>query len=825
MSRRSAWGGGRGARASWGVLLALVVGCGGGEGGPGRVEVARLELEPAEMEILRGQRARLQVKAWDARGREMDAPELDWSSSNLEVASVGEKGEVAALGIGEAEIEARAGSVRATAAVRVREARLERLVIEPREPKVVEGRSIQLQAIAYDELDEPHSDLEVTWESSAPLYASVDEKGRVSGLRMNESATITARHGELKDSVEVRVLAPVFLLDLQPASMTLLEGQRGSFTVKLLDANLEEMEPRAMAWSSEDEEVVRVDEEGEVEAVGVGETRIFAETEEKSSWARVEVRPRAKELELLLDPLDIRVGGQVPLRALARDARGAIVEPIDLQWSVGDASVAQILGRAVVEGLAPGTTTVTARNDEHGIEASATLRVREGARFHLSGPPGPVWTAGDSFQLSLEVETAGGERIAARAPVWFSEDESVATIDQEGRVELVGVGQATVGVRAEGFTRALDFPVAVRFVEMALGQQSTCGLAANGTVWCWGRKAELEGESLEFIPSWIPEEVGKKIVAIRHGGGACEQLSTEEPVCDITYGLREDGGLVAFHLGLPAKEIASTDFSYFDAVGGEICGIDALGELHCLGQSLEAPGPIDALLLHPLGSCLLGGGSLDCEGEGPLAVDLSAWNFSPMGPFPLSVSSGHGCALTAGGEAVCWGENEDGQVLPTSQAPALSPTVVADEVRSVAVAEKVSLFLQEGGRAIVQGMGRFPHPRGLPDVVLDMYVEEFDWAGSARAIFAGPGGHRCLLLESGRPFCWGSNEMGQAGHRPLKEPCADYVMPVGEPISPHPESAFRAARCEADFPFQPCLLASTLGPAPPCCPEPDDDAC
>lgn len=795
------------------LFLASFAACSSGPEAPrGDRKVERLEIEPVSLELIRWQRASLQATAWDADGKKIEIPAIRWTSSDPDLVSVDAKGELLALSPGEAEITAEAGAKRASAKVKVREARLESLTIEPDAPRVVEGRTIALRATVRDEIGQVYTGLPIRWESSAPLYASVDEEGVVTGLTMNRRATITASFQDLRDSVEVEVLAPVLFLDLKPLQVELLEGESAEFRTTLLDANLEPLEPRPIAWSSENEDIVRIDENGVATGVGPGEARIWAEVEEKSSWALVKVEARATQLDLLLEPAEIRVDGQASLRAVARDARGAEVSDLDLRWSVDDPSIASLLGEIRLQGLAPGTTTIRAHDERHGVEASTTLRVREAATFRLSGPPGEVWPAGERFQLVLDVEEENGNKVAPRSPTWFSNDESVAIVDQEGWVELVGVGQATVGVRAEGFVFALDRSVAVRFSEMALGEHSTCGLARNGSVWCWGRKAVVSGGSANYLPSWTPEKVADGVVAIRHGQGACESLPpAQAPVCDVTYGLREDGSLVAFQLGLPPKLVDAPAFSSFDAAGGQLCGITEEGSVHCLGSSEGGFGPVDSIFMHPLGRCLLGGGSLRCEGAGPFDVNLSAWSFAPRNPFPFSASPRHACALTEVGQAICWGENEKGQIQsPASEAGAwLEPVVVAQGIRSLAAAEGVSFLVDEEGRVEVRGMGFQISPAGVPIVEIDDRIPDFSRQGEIRTVYTGPGSHRCALLENDRPYCWGTNEWGEVGSRPQIGICHSFALPIVSPLSPYPEDALRLLYCEGGR--LPCVLHEGQG--------------
>ncbi len=61
---------------------------------------------------------------------------------------------------------------------------------------------------------------------------------------------------------------------------------------------------------------------------------------------------------------------------------------------------------------------------------------------------------GDELQLEAEVTPAG-----AAAPVWRSSDESVVTVDENGKIKAVGEGQATVTAQAGDFEDSILFTV------------------------------------------------------------------------------------------------------------------------------------------------------------------------------------------------------------------------------------------------------------------------------------------------------------------------------------------------------------------------------
>jgi hypothetical protein len=74
----------------------------------------------------------------------------------------------------------------------------------------------------------------------------------------------------------------------------------------------------------------------------------------------------------------VAVGDSIPLFADARDAAGRQVPTAQIQWTVGDPTVARVEGdfgpSLILRALRSGSTTVTARSG--GVSGSATVVVR-----------------------------------------------------------------------------------------------------------------------------------------------------------------------------------------------------------------------------------------------------------------------------------------------------------------------------------------------------------------------------------------------------------------------------------------------------------------
>lgn len=138
------------------------------------------------------------------------------------------------------------------------------------------------------------TDKTVTWSSSAPNIASVDEAGNVTAIAKGD-ATITAQAGEktAKCTVSVYKEIPVSSIELDKTSLSLVVGDEVTLgaTVKPDDAT-----NKAVVWSSSDDGVATVDDSGKVSALKEGNAIITAMAEGKKATCSVSVESRVPTL-------------------------------------------------------------------------------------------------------------------------------------------------------------------------------------------------------------------------------------------------------------------------------------------------------------------------------------------------------------------------------------------------------------------------------------------------------------------------------------------------------------------------------------------------
>lgn len=247
--------------------LALVIGC---SSEPEPVAVDRVTLNAATLTLSPGATGKLTATVLPENA---DDKTVTWSSSDTEVATVGEDGTVTATPVKPEPVAVESVTLNATT-----------LTLEP-------GKTRTLTATV---LPENADDRTVMWSSSDASVATVGNDGTVTAVSIGE-ATITVQAGEMTAECAITVNPiPVGGITLNTATLTLAPNMTEKLTATVLPDDADE---NTAMWSSSDTAVAEVDENGTVTAVGIGTATIYAQAGNKQAACRVTVRLLDAEAE------------------------------------------------------------------------------------------------------------------------------------------------------------------------------------------------------------------------------------------------------------------------------------------------------------------------------------------------------------------------------------------------------------------------------------------------------------------------------------------------------------------------------------------------
>lgn len=197
--------------------------------------------------------------------------ELTWTSSNEEVATV-EDGVVKAVGLGEAEIVAMAGSVTKSCPVKVYQG-VNNITLDVTSHTMAIGDFLQLTATIYPK-DAEYKD--VIWSSDNEDVAVVDQKGLVQAKAYGKvKITATSKDGGLEAVCNVTV-EPVAVTEvsLNTKAVTLKVGETYQLKETVLPENATD---KTVTWTSSNTKAATVSG-GAVTAVGTGSAVIIVKT-------------------------------------------------------------------------------------------------------------------------------------------------------------------------------------------------------------------------------------------------------------------------------------------------------------------------------------------------------------------------------------------------------------------------------------------------------------------------------------------------------------------------------------------------------------------
>ncbi|RXJ02245.1 hypothetical protein DS745_07605 [Anaerobacillus alkaliphilus] len=245
-------------------------------------------------------------------------------------------------------------------------------------------------------------------------------------------------------------------------------------------------------WSSSDTDVASVDDNGLVTPLEIGKATITATTEDGGFIATVEV-----DVIEVVPVVGVTLNKQsLELASGEQETLVATVLPIGatdktIEWASSNPDIVSVDQNGRVTGISEGTATilVTTRDGSYTAEAVVSVVVPVNSirfdqtflRLVLGSEPTqltPVIQPGNSSNQSL---------------LWFSSNEAVVSVDQNGLVSARGVGTALVtatnqngAIQADAIVTVWESEISFNTKKVDGGDSYSIALNGDGTVWTWG---------------------------------------------------------------------------------------------------------------------------------------------------------------------------------------------------------------------------------------------------------------------------------------------------------------------------------------------------
>ncbi len=218
---------------------------------------------------------------------------VEWTSSDESVATVDETGMVVAVSAGEADITASVtdSEMSAVCKVTVKVAAKDITVPDNLDVKLNDGNETTVEATVSPA---DATDVKVSYASTDEAVATVDKDGKVQILQPGECDIVTTLTQEGKKVVEKKTHIKAFY-EVEGITLDKTEGILTAGNTVTLNATVlpeEIADETIVTWTSSDEKVATVDENGKVTAIAAGEATITANAGEKSTTYKLTVQAK-----------------------------------------------------------------------------------------------------------------------------------------------------------------------------------------------------------------------------------------------------------------------------------------------------------------------------------------------------------------------------------------------------------------------------------------------------------------------------------------------------------------------------------------------------
>jgi len=238
-------------------------------------------------------------------------------------------------------------------------------------------------------------------------------------------------------------------ITLSQHELTLVKGATATLTATVIPADAPN---KNFSWKSDNEAIAKV-ENGVVTAVSKGETIIRVTTEEgnKTDECKVIVKEESDPVavtgvKLAYNDLTLKIGKSFTLVATIEPANATNKA---VTWSSSNSTVASVTNMGVVQAKAAGTAdiTVTTADGGHTATCSFTVTAEDVPLTGLKVIPAETHIkVGQASTLDVKYEpvTATHKEVA-----WETSNSAIVTVDQDGNIKGVAVGEATITVASK----------------------------------------------------------------------------------------------------------------------------------------------------------------------------------------------------------------------------------------------------------------------------------------------------------------------------------------------------------------------------------------
>ena len=376
--------------------------------------------------------------------------EVQWSSSNKEVVRVTEDGVLIGLQQGRAIVTALIrddyGTHTATCTVVLPES----LLVDVTEVRLNKDKMTlekgTRETLTATVFPDDATNKSLVWTSSNKNVAIVNANGRVTGLSAGKATiTVTTVNAGETATCEVTVTEPEIIsvkgVKLNKTNLSMEKGDAEVLTATLNPTNSTN---KNVTWTSSNENVAVVNQNGRVTAIGEGTTTITVRTEDGGYTASCNIRvslPSTKVTGVVLNKTGVTLDKDETYE-LRADVIPYNATNQKVSWTSNATQVATVDQEGNVRAVGQGKATITVTTADGNYKATCVVTVE--SEVKVTGIELDRNTVNMKYGRVIELKaTIEPENATNREITWTSNNEEVATVSG-GRVYSINPGKATI---------------------------------------------------------------------------------------------------------------------------------------------------------------------------------------------------------------------------------------------------------------------------------------------------------------------------------------------------------------------------------------------
>ena len=302
---------------------------------------------------------------------------------------------------------------------------------------------------------------EITWTSKKKAVASVNQKGLVTGKTVGNSMIMaTSQNGYSADCLVV-CQAKITGITVNPVTANMIVGQK----ITLTATTSPEIVTEKVTWKSRNEDVAKVDNNGNVTGIGKGVVEIIAQnpggTIQAVCTVTVKINPTEIRLNYSKLVLDKNSSNIPKLEATILPDTTYVNNSI--VWDSSNKNVVTVEnGNLTLIGNGEAQITVTTQN---GYTAQCFITVITPITSLAVSPTSETVYVGNTAQLTGTVNPSN----TTESTLWTSSNKTVATVNDSGLVTAKSEGTVIITFKNSSGTKSASCIITVKNKGIIIG--------------------------------------------------------------------------------------------------------------------------------------------------------------------------------------------------------------------------------------------------------------------------------------------------------------------------------------------------------------------